>query len=143
MAIFEYAQQIGLLKPINEGFLSQLTMTNKIKPKMTTEQILKQHKYPGVYNLIDKIDSLDDLLYLRKDFNTAMGTFKTIQERIELCEKYGECEKTKNYYKGIKKLYIDKGITSKDVELTIKWYKEVYYKKLSEKIKKVRQESKN
>lgn len=137
--IFEYAQQIGL---INEGKINQITMGLKIKPHLNIEQIFKSHKYPGLLNLVEETNSLDDLLYLRSDYHTGLRQFETIKTRIDMCEKLGDCDKTKNFYKGIKKKYLDKGITVKDVDSTIKWYQEVYYPKLSEKIKNIRSQNK-
>ena len=138
MAIFNYAQEIGL---INEGvILNKVSKGYKQnKSGNNLEQILKQHSYPGLLHYVEKSKSYDDLVYLRKDYYIGMKQFNKIKERIELCEKLGDCKETSRFYKGIKKLYFDKGITSKDVGLTIQWYQEVYFPKLKEKIQETKQ----
>ena len=53
-----------------------------------------------------------------------------------MCTKYGDCPKTHKYYKGIKKKFIDKGVTAKDCYLYKKWCEEVARPALNKKIKR-------
>jgi len=127
---------------LNEGFINQAFMGLRIHPHQNIDETFKKHKYEGYLNLINRTKKLDDLIYIRKDIYLGLSTFKKVGDRIEKCSKLGECDETKNYYKGIKKKYLDKGITYKDVELTIKWFKEVALKTLNEKIKKAKSSAK-
>ena len=83
--------------------------------------MLKEHKNQGFENIVNKTNNLDELLYLRQDLNIGLSQMKKIKERIHNCEKYGECEMTKKYYKNIEKMYLSHGVTEKDVDLYIKW----------------------
>ena len=55
-----------------------------------------------------------------------------------MCTKYGDCPKTHKYYKGIKRKFIDKGVTAKDCYLYSKWCEEEVRPVLNKKIKEVR-----
>jgi len=123
---------------LNEGFINQTFMGLKVQPHQNVDETFKKHKYEGYLNLINRTKKLKDLEYIRKDIYLGISTFKKIGSRIDKCSRLGETNETKNYYKNIKKKYLDKGITSKDVELTIKWFKEVALKTLNEKIKKAK-----
>lgn len=94
----------------------------KIKPHQNIDETFKKHFYQGYLDFIKNKADISDIDYLRKDYQQGLATFKRIKERIEKVEKLGDCSETSKYYKGIKSKYIDKGITSKDVEATIKWY---------------------
>ena len=63
---------------------------------------------------------------------------KKIKERIHNCEKYGECEMTKKYYKNIEKMYLSHGVTEKDVDLYIKWTENTSSNSLKNKKKRER-----
>ena len=45
--------------------------------------------------MINSCNRIDDLKYIRQDLNVAM--LETIATRIEMVEKYGDCEKTAKY----------------------------------------------
>ena len=113
-------------------------MGAKIKPHQNLDETFKKHSYPGLLNFVKNCNSINDLEYLKKDYSGALHTMKIIKERISICEKMGECNKTKNYYKGIKKNYIDKGITVKDVDQTIKWFETIYIKTINDKLKSLK-----
>ena len=127
---------------LNEGFINQTFMGLKIHPHQNIDETFKKHKYEGYLNLINRTKKVNGLEYIRKDIYLGISQFKKIGERIEKCSRLGECDETKNYYNGIKKKYLDKGITTKDVELTIKWFREVALKTLNERIKKIKSNSK-
>ena len=82
---------------ISEGMRSQLKMPGKIAkynkkngiPIKLPDTVLKLHENPGFKNLIIQCNDLEDLKYLREDIKIALGTFKTIKERIEKCKKLG------------------------------------------------------
>lgn len=120
---------------MNEGFWNQLSMGIKIKPHQTLDVTLKKHSYEGFLNLIRSTKKVEDLKYLRNDVHICINTIKTISARIDKCNKLGECKETASYYKGIKKMYIDKGITAEDCNKTILWFKEVCIKEINQKIK--------
>jgi hypothetical protein len=124
---------------LNEGFLNRVTLGLKIKPHMDTHEILKKHSYPGFVDAINKTNDIEDLKYLKKDCNYACNEeFKKIKDRIAKCKKLGKCKETQNYYDGIYRMYINKGVTEKDCEATIKWYKEKVIPLINNRIKEVR-----
>lgn len=122
---------------VEEGFLNQLTMGLQIKPHQDLATSLKKHEYPGFLNLIKKTNNIDDLKYLRNDINTGISMINRITERITKCNKLGEVNETKSYYKGINKKYISKGITEKDCEKYVKWLKEVCKPEITKRIKEL------
>ena len=121
----------------NEGFLSQVTMGAKIKPHQDLPETFKKHEYPGYLNYIKSCKKVEDLEYLRKDVTSGLHTFRTIRDRISKCQN-GETTENKNYYKGIKKKYIDKGITVKDCDATIKWFNDVVKPAITARIKELK-----
>lgn len=123
---------------LNEGVVSQIFLVRKIKPKMDIVDAYKKHSYPGLLNMVKNTDNINDLKYLLKDSTTANNQVKIIGARIDKCNKLGNCAETKNYYKGIKSKYIDKGVTSKDMEAYNKWLNEVYKKAIQDKIKELK-----
>lgn len=127
---------------LNEGHFTQATMIYRIHPKKSIDQILKTHKYEGLLNMATKLTKEEDVYYLIKDSRTGIKQFTTIMERIEKCNKLGDCKETHNYYKYIKKNFIDRGITVKDAELTIKWYTEVYNPALKARLKEIKEKNK-
>lgn len=114
----------------------------KIKPHQNIDETFKKHSYPGYLNYINKINNLDDLKFIQKDNNIGINQFKKIYEYIVNVEKIGECDKTKNYYKGIKSKYLDKGITSKDVDDTIKWFSTEVKEAINKKAKELKSQVK-
>lgn len=131
------------MQSINEyGQFQKATLGFKIKPHKNLEQILKDHKYEGILNLAKTTNKLGDLEYLRKDYQSGKTLFKTLIVRIDKVNKLGLCKETKPYYKSIKKLYIDNGITVKDVEATLKWYEDNYVPVLNQRIKELRKNQK-
>ena len=126
-------------KSVNEGFLSQLTMGAKIKPHQDLPETFKKHEYPGYLNYIKSCNKVEDLEYLRKDVTSALHTFRTIRDRIDKVNKYGVgLPETRAYYAAIKKKYIDKGITVKDCDATIKWFTDVVKPAITAKIKELK-----
>ena len=110
------------------------------KPRLSYDQIFKKHEYPGYINMINSCNRIDDLEYIRQDLNVAM--LETIANRIEMVEKYGDCEKTAKYYKVIKSMYIDKGITAEDCRKYDKWCKTVAREALNKRMKELRAQQK-
>ncbi len=109
------------------------------KPRMTLVQILKAHEYPGYINMINNLKTNKDIDYIRTDLSLAPATYKKIAERNKLCNELGDCKTTKNYYKGIKKGYIDKGITENDAILTNNWFRTVARDALNKRAKEIRE----
>lgn len=125
-------------KFLQESALNKITMGFKIKPHQNIDETFKKHKYEGLLNFAKKCNDIDDLKYLQKDLSISMHTFAKIRDRIVLCVKKGECKETQAYYKNIKKKYIDNDISAKDIDLTIEWFKNVYSKEISKRIKELK-----
>ena len=89
------------------------------KPVNDISDYIKYGYNAGLREVIKRSKDIDELQYLRADANTLIPTLKTIKERVKLCRELGETTKTEPYYKYIKKHYIDKGITEKDVQNAI------------------------
>ena len=120
------------------GFIDKVLLPFKIKDHKKLKQILKDHKYEGLLNYAKTTKKLGDLEYLKKDYQSGKTLFKTLIVRIDKVNKLGLCKETKNYYNSIKKLYIDNGVTVKDVEATLKWYEDNYVPVLNQRIKELR-----
>lgn len=126
---------------IEEGVLSKITMSIPVKKYNkskgitinNTADLVYYHKNPGVEHMVDTIKNSDDLRYLKNDTKRIIPTLEIIKTRIPLC-KNGENNKNEKYYKGIKKMYLDRGLKEKDVELTIKWVRDIC-NKMTKKIK--------
>ena len=103
-------------KSLNESStLHRATFGLKIKPHQDLVTSFKLHRYQGYLDFINSLDDPDDLKYMRQDINMGLNQFDLIAERIDKCQKLGLCKETKKYYDGIYKMYISKGVTSKDV----------------------------
>ncbi len=122
---------------INEiGFLGKATIGLKIHPHMELWEILKEHKYPGLYNYAKKSKDIDELSYLRQDAYTGLRTYARIKSLIETSDEwYKDYDLIENdMLKKLKK----HNITVKDVDLTIKWFKEEYLKLIKDRIKELK-----
>ena len=95
---------------------------------------------PGYRTVVKNSKDIEELQYLRTDIRTTIPVLTKIKERIKKCKELGETKETKNYYKGIKKLYIDKGITEKDVEKALNGVNETI-DMINERIKELRKEN--
>lgn len=129
---------------IEEGYRTQLTMSIPVKKYNKSKGIsingipdlVYYHKNPGLEHLVSITSKVEDLSYIRRDTIRIIPTLEKIKTRIPLC-KHGETPKNKSYYKGIKKNYLDRNLTEKDVELTIKWVRDIC-NTISEKIRKLK-----
>ena len=120
---------------VESSTLNRATFGFKIKPHQDDVETLKKHKYEGYLNFCKSLKDIDDLKYMKRD--ASSNHFKKIGERIELC-KSGKNDKNKAYYDGIKKKYMDKGITKKDCDLTDQWFKTVVILAINERIKELK-----
>lgn len=131
---------------MNESsFMSKLTLKSKIGKynrangtdvhNMT--DLIKHHKNYGLEVYVKKSKDIEELKYIRDDTRQIKPILTKIRNRIDLINQKGECKETKNYYKGIKKLYLDKGIKLSDVDKTIEWYEE-FMKLISDRIKELK-----
>lgn len=118
-------EEVELQESLEESStLSKLMLPGKIRKYGKEEgfvvkelsDYLKKHYNPGLRKLIQNSNDIDELQYIKTDTRTLIPTIKKIKERIGLCKKLGNTDKTKNYYDYIKKHYIDKGITEKDCD---------------------------
>lgn len=128
------------MQNINEGRLNQLIMPFtdlRHRPK-SLPQLLKSRKNEWYLGLIKRTNNIDDLIYLRKDAHIGIYEMETIGNRIEMCTQLGDCPKTHKYYKGIKKMYIDKGVTAEDCYASSKYIKDIYLPEINRKIKEIR-----
>lgn len=127
-----FYESVDLLDEVNilldeSTFASKLTIQSKVKSYNkkrgikinNTSDLIKNHGNPGLNDYINNSKDIEELNYIKRDTRTVFKTLETIKERIKLCKQLGESQKTKNYYKGIKRLYLDKGITERDVQQTI------------------------
>ena len=108
----------------------------KIKPKQKLEESFKKHTYPGLLNFVSSCKSIEQLQFLRKDTRTAISQIGIILERVKAVEDGKGDPKWEN---NIKKLYIDKGITSKDVQAYLDWLKGPFNKAIADRIASLKQ----
>lgn len=99
--------------------------------------VLKEHGNKKFLAYVQKSKDIDELRYLRRDTMQSVAFFDKLVERIQKSEKLGECEETKKYYKGIKKMYLDKGITSKDVIATRSFTKQQILPAITKRIEEL------
>lgn len=126
---------------VNEiGFLGKATIWLKIHPRMELWEILKSHEYTGIYNYAKKSKDIDELLYLRQDAYAGIRTYERIKKLIETSDEwYKDYDLIENdMLKKLKK----RNITVKDVDSTIKWFREEYLKLLNDRIKELRHNKK-
>ena len=127
------------------SFISKLTLQSKIRKYNKANgtnvrdmaDLLKHHKNPGLEEYVKKSRDIEELEYIRNDTRPLRYTLTKIRNRIALINQKGECKETKSYYKGIKKLYLDKGIRLNDVDKTLEWYEE-FMKLISSRIKELK-----
>ena len=137
-----YLEDGKYFNTLNESsYLHKLILLKYCKPRQDLAVSFKKHEYPGYLNMIDHLKDLDDIAYIRQDIRLGLADADRIGERLELCQN-GENKENKKYYKGIKKLYIDKGITKSDVEANKNWLNTVAKEKLNSKAKELREKEK-
>jgi len=120
-------------------FYKAFVLSSKAKPHQNLDETLKKHSYPGYIAMYPHCKDMDDIDDLRKDINIGISTIKTVRNRIEKINKLGEDDPAvKGYVKGIKSMYIDKGITVKDCDETIKWFETVARQELNKRAKEIR-----
>lgn len=122
---------------ILEGKFNRVTMGFQIKPKQDFITTLKKHQHPGYINLINKQKNIEDLKYLRQDCHVFIGSINKLRDKLINKDMSGMV----NYVKMEK--FNQEGVTVKDCDLTIKWFKEVALKRMSEKIKEINDQKKN
>ena len=121
------------------SWLDKVTLGFKIKPHQNLDETLKKHEYPGFLKVCKEAKDIEVVHYLRQDINIGLNDIKSIRDRIDKINKLGDDHpQVKNYVKGIKSKYIDKGITVKDCDLTIDWFETVCRKALNERAKELR-----
>lgn len=123
---------------MQEGYLSQLFMGLNPNNRQDIVTTFKKHSNEKYLNAIRSCKKIEDLEYLRRDSNMGDRQLKIIYDRMVKCEKLGYCKETEKYYDGIKKLYIDKGVKSTDVEATIKWMKIVPKQEINKRMKELK-----
>lgn len=107
----------------NEGKLNRITMGAKIHPHQNLDETLKKHEYPGLLNFANKQKDIDDLKYLRSDANSGLRTIDKIKKAIQ--------------EKDEKNKYVKLGITVRDCDLTIKWFKNTYIPAINKRLKEL------
>jgi hypothetical protein len=121
----------GVLSAFSKQNLSNASIAFKIKPKQNLDESFKKHSYPGLLNFVNTCKSIDNLKYMQKDYSVLKNQLNTILKRIKAVEAGKGDPKWES---GIRKLYMDKGITSKDVQAYIDWCANTYYKAISARI---------
>ena len=81
-------------------------------------------EYQGYINLINKQTDIEDLNYIRKDIDQACKTIEVVKKKIR------EGDASNKYVKA--------GITVKDCNETIKWFKDIAKKAINDKIKSLK-----
>lgn len=87
-------------------------------------KVLRAHENPGAIKFVNKCKKIDELDHFRKETVQSLPSFQRAMENCKKVEELGECKETKAYYKYFKKNIIDNGLSHKDYELLIKWFKE-------------------
>ena len=121
--------------------LRKAALALKVKPRQDLAESAKKGSYPGLLNLVNKLDNIEDLEYLKEDAKTLRSYTGIIIERIESCKK-GKGPDNFKYYNKIKKLYLDKNVNAKDIQRYEKWIDEVYIPRINERIKEMKKKNK-
>lgn len=117
------------------AFKKGLDYMFKIKPHQDLAESAKKGSYPGLLNFVQKCKNIDEIEDVKKDCKYL--NFTAIKERIANC-KDGENASNFKYYKKIKKIYLDKGVTEKDIEKYEKWIKDVLIPACNDRIKELK-----
>ena len=91
----------------------------------------------GMIAVVNTETDLEFLKYIRSDTRTCITTLEVIRPRVDKCIRLGDCKETHSYYKAINKLYVSKGITPRDIDITIKGEQRMC-DEITERIKVVR-----
>jgi DNA replicative helicase MCM subunit Mcm2 (Cdc46/Mcm family) len=144
-------EAVEIMNIMNESYIEESSFLSKLfmQPRVrainkkkgvsitSMEDLIKHHHNPGLLEIVKTSKDIDELEYIKKDTHGVFPTLEKIKERIGLCRELGETSKTSSYYKYIKKHYIDKGITEKDVDKTIEELKK-QEKLINERIKELK-----
>lgn len=125
------------LSDIFDPFANLRQLHNNISVHVDPVKFNKEHKWDRWIEVIQKIKYKKDLETMRREVNVSIYTYDKIAERVEKIEKLGECKETAPYYKSLKKNYIDKGITSKDMKLSSEWMKTTLRQEINKRMKEV------
>ena len=119
-------------------FGRRLFMGLGISPRQDAVTTLKKHEYPGYLKFCQTRKYISDLNYLYADCNQTIRFFQVTGEKIKLIETNGTTgdDHADNYFT---KNYLNKGVTSKDAELTVKWFKEVIRPAISQRKKEIKE----
>lgn len=121
----------ALVQYFEEGKISKITMGFRIHPHQDLVETLKKHEYPGYLNFVNKCKDIDDLKYLRQDTHQGINTIKRIREIIaDDGTKYKNRDNSK---------YVKAGITTKDCDLTIKFYTDKVLPAITARIKELKE----
>lgn len=120
-----YNEEIKSREIFNEYSIGQVFMGLKIHPHQNLDKTLKTHQYPGFLNFVKKTNKIEDLNYLRQDVHQGINDINKIKNKIKNKDQSNK--------------WVKKGITVKDCDLTIQWFKEVVLKEISNKIKELKE----
>ena len=119
-----------------KGFLKKATLGFKINSGVDICEVYKAHKHQKMLDYVNKCDDIEILQYIKKDTQTGKGQFKTIKERISAVEKNPNLDN--DWAGNIKKMYIDKGVKSSDIEAYEGWLKDTLIPRINERIKELK-----
>ena len=127
--------QESAVNEADASFFDKATIALHIKPKQNLAESCKKGSYPGLLTFVQNCKKMDLLEYLLKDLQTTKAQLTLISKRIKAIE---DGKGDPKWEKGIRKLYIDNGVTSKDVEKYIEWLGTTYRVAINDRMKELK-----
>ena len=128
------------------GTLHKAMIGLKMNWNNSREKIFKEdHGNKNMLAYVQKCNSIEDLEYLRKDAYVGIKDMQKTYENLKKVESGTTPEKgsiAKGTYDFYQKEFIKKGITSKDVKLTIDFTKNQILPAISNRIKELKEQDK-
>lgn len=128
------------------GTLHKAMIGLKMNWNNSREKIFKEdHGNKNMLAYVQKCNSIEDLEYLRKDAYVGIKDMQKTYENLKKVESGATPEKgsiVKGTYDFYQKEFIKKGITSKDVKLTIDFTKNQILPAISKRIKELKEQDK-
>ena len=127
--------QEAAVNEADASFFDKATIALHIKPKQNLAESCKKGNYPGLLTFVQNCKKMDLLKYLVDDLQTTKAQLTLISKRIKAVE---DGKGDPKWEKGIRKLYIDKGVTSEDVAKYIEWLNTTYRTAINDRMKELK-----
>lgn len=126
--------QEAAVNEADANFFDKATVALHIKPRQNLAQSCKKGNYPGLLTYVQNCKKVDLLKYMLNDMKSAKATLAVVLKRVKAVE---EGKGDPKWEKGIRNMYIDNGVTSKDVEKYMNWLDTTYKTAINDRMKEL------